>query len=90
MNCTECLYYERCDTVFDGVLSNRDNKPCDQYINKEEYDNRIMREAASQIFKDIDKFVIRRITTPSGKVVVFNDKNYGELQKKYSKAQSPS
>ena len=29
--CKECIHYERCDTIFDGLLSNRDNKPCDQF-----------------------------------------------------------
>lgn len=32
--CIDCLYYERCDVVFDGLLSNRDNKPCVQFENK--------------------------------------------------------
>jgi hypothetical protein len=29
--CKDCIYYERCDTIFDGLLSNRDNKPCEQF-----------------------------------------------------------
>ena len=37
MTCKDCIYYERCDTVFDGLLSNRDNKPCDQFDHKSRY-----------------------------------------------------
>lgn len=29
--CKDCIYYERCDTVFDGLLSNRNNEPCHQF-----------------------------------------------------------
>jgi hypothetical protein len=35
--CKDCIYYERCDTIFDGLLSNRDNKPCGQFDNKAYY-----------------------------------------------------
>jgi hypothetical protein len=35
--CLECIHYERCDTVFDGLLSNRDNKSCCQFDNKSGY-----------------------------------------------------
>ena len=37
MTCKDCIYYERCDAVFDGLLSNRDNKPCDWFDNKAYY-----------------------------------------------------
>lgn len=30
-DCRDCIYYERCDNIFDGLLSNRDNKPCDWF-----------------------------------------------------------
>ena len=36
--CRDCLYYERCDVVFDGLLSNRDNQPCEQFENKAYYE----------------------------------------------------
>ncbi len=32
--CLDCIHYERCDNVFDGLLSNRDNKPCKQFDDK--------------------------------------------------------
>lgn len=30
-SCLDCIHYERCDNIFDGLLSNRDNKPCDWF-----------------------------------------------------------
>jgi hypothetical protein len=30
-SCRDCIYYERCDTIFDGLLSNRNNEPCGQF-----------------------------------------------------------
>lgn len=35
--CLDCIHYERCDTVFDGLLSNRDNEPCDWFDDKAYY-----------------------------------------------------
>lgn len=35
--CKDCIHYERCDTIFDGLLSNRDNKPCGQFDNRAYY-----------------------------------------------------
>jgi hypothetical protein len=29
--CLDCIHHDRCDVIFDGLLSNRDNKPCDQF-----------------------------------------------------------
>lgn len=37
MTCRDCIYYERCDNIFDGLLSNRDNKPCDWFDDKMYY-----------------------------------------------------
>lgn len=37
MDCRDCIHYERCDTVFDGLLSNRDNEPCWQFDSKYNY-----------------------------------------------------
>lgn len=37
MTCKDCIYYERCDAIFDGLLSNRDNKPCDWFDDKAYY-----------------------------------------------------
>jgi hypothetical protein len=36
-SCLDCIHYERCDAIFDGVLSNRDNKPCDWFDAKAQY-----------------------------------------------------
>ncbi len=36
-SCLDCIYYERCDAIFDGLLSNRDNKPCDWFDDKVYY-----------------------------------------------------
>ena len=36
-DCRDCIYYERCDNIFDGLLSNRDNKPCDWFDDKVYY-----------------------------------------------------
>ena len=36
-DCRDCIYYERCDNIFDGLLSNRDNKPCDWFDDKAYY-----------------------------------------------------
>ena len=35
--CLDCIYHDRCDTIFDGLLSNRDNKPCDQFDDRNYY-----------------------------------------------------
>jgi hypothetical protein len=35
--CIDCIHYERCDTIFDGLLSNRNNEPCDQFDDKAYY-----------------------------------------------------
>ena len=35
--CKDCIHYERCDTIFDGLLSNRDNVPCDQFNDKSRF-----------------------------------------------------
>ena len=56
-DCVSCLYYERCDVVFDGVLSNIDNKPCDQYINKSEYEAKILNEAAMLILSKTETMI---------------------------------
>jgi hypothetical protein len=37
MTCKDCIYYERCDAIFDGLLSNRNNEPCDWFDNKVYY-----------------------------------------------------
>ncbi len=29
--CPDCIHFDRCDYIFDGCLSNRDNKACDWY-----------------------------------------------------------
>lgn len=36
-DCRDCIYYERCDNIFDGLLSNRDNKPCDWFDDRAYY-----------------------------------------------------
>jgi hypothetical protein len=36
-SCPECIYYDRCDYIFDGCLSNRDNKACDWFDDKNNY-----------------------------------------------------
>lgn len=35
--CLECIHHDRCDVIFDGLLSNRDNKPCDWFDDKVYY-----------------------------------------------------
>lgn len=35
--CLDCIHYDRCDFIFDGLLSNRDNKPCDWFDDKAYY-----------------------------------------------------
>ena len=30
-DCRDCIHHDRCDAIFDGLLSNRDNKPCDWF-----------------------------------------------------------
>ena len=37
ITCKNCIYYERCDTIFDGLLSNRNNEPCGQFDNSSNY-----------------------------------------------------
>jgi hypothetical protein len=37
VTCKDCIHYERCDTIFDGLLSNRDNEPCYQFDDKSRY-----------------------------------------------------
>lgn len=37
ITCKNCIYYERCDTIFDGLLSNRNNEPCGQFDNNTNY-----------------------------------------------------
>lgn len=37
VTCKDCIHYERCDTIFDGLLSNRDNEPCHQFDDKSRY-----------------------------------------------------
>lgn len=37
VTCKDCIHYERCDTIFDGLLSNRDNEPCHQFNDKSRY-----------------------------------------------------
>ena len=35
--CLDCIHHDRCDFIFDGLLSNRDNKPCDWFDDKVYY-----------------------------------------------------
>ena len=35
--CLDCIHHDRCDFIFDGLLSNRDNKPCDWFDDKAYY-----------------------------------------------------
>lgn len=37
MDCRDCIHHDRCDTIFDGLLSNRDNKPCGQFDSRHNY-----------------------------------------------------
>ena len=90
MNCTECLYYERCDTVFDGVLSNRDNKPCDQYINKSEYEAKILNEEAIIILSKTEAMIERLLLDMDGDkkdILVFIKNEVIEKLKKNPKAE---
>ena len=34
MTCKDCIYYERCDAIFDGLLSNRNNELCEWFDDK--------------------------------------------------------
>ena len=36
-SCQECIYYDRCDYIFDGCLSNGDNKACGWFDDKNNY-----------------------------------------------------
>ena len=36
-DCRDCIYYERCDNIFDGLLSYRDNEPCDWFDDRSYY-----------------------------------------------------
>ncbi len=35
--CLDCIHHDRCDVIFDGLLSNRDNIPCDWFDDKAYY-----------------------------------------------------
>ena len=35
--CLDCIHHDRCDAIFDGLLSNRDNKLCDWFDDKVYY-----------------------------------------------------
>lgn len=36
-SCPDCIHYDRCDYIFDGCLSNRDNKACDWHDSRIKY-----------------------------------------------------
>jgi hypothetical protein len=35
--CLDCVHHDRCDVIFDGLLSNRNNEPCGQFDDKTLY-----------------------------------------------------